>query len=361
LDVTADRIGEEDNQHLRSRRRSTLILILAFWAFAILMLSIRAMLVDTAPLSVLGPRRLFAAIVGTFLCLGMARILRALRNRTFAERVVWGVVGAFVMAVALTFITHILNRVILPVPQLGEVDLVQGAQWALVWLGYFLAWTGTYLALTYHWESQDHQRRAVILAKTTREAQMAALRYQLNPHFLFNTLNSISSLVGEERNADAETMLLNLATFIRSTLTDEPTGAISLREEIELQRLYLAIEQTRFADRLRVEIDLPFQLTGVRVPALILQPLVENAIHHAVARAEEPLTIRIAAADRGEKVALVVEDDGKAPPDAGGTGLGLANVRARLHAHFDGLASLDAGPRDGGGYCAELTFPRRPA
>jgi sensor histidine kinase YesM len=361
LDAAAKRIGEEEKLRAKSRRRSAVILILAFWVFAVLMLSIRAVLVDTAPLSVLGPRRLFAALVGTFLCLGMARVLWALRNRSFPARIFWGVVGAFVMSVTLTFCTMMLNRVIFPVAQLGELDLVESAQWALVWLGYFLAWTGTHLALTYHWESQEHQRRAALLARTTREAQMAALRYQLSPHFLFNTLNAISSLVGDERNADAETMLLNLATFIRSTLTDEPGGTISLREEIELQRLYLAIEQARFGGRLKVAIDLPLQLTGVRVPALILQPLVENAIHHGVARSEAPMTIRIAAADRGDRVALTVEDDGKAgPAGAGeGMGLGLANVEARLRAHFDGEAALNAAPAPEGGYRAELLFPRR--
>lgn len=357
----ANRIGEEEKMRAKSRRRSVLLLILAFWAFAVLMLSIRALLVDTASLSVLGPRRLFAAVVGTCLCLVMAQVLQALRNRAFPERVFWGVAGAFVMAVALTFATNLLNRVILPVTELGEVDLVESAQWALVWLGYFLAWTGTHLALIYHWESQGHQRRAALLARTAREAQLAALRYQLNPHFLFNTLNSISSLVGEGRNGDAETMLLNLATFIRSTLTEEPGGTVSLREEIELQRLYLAIEQARFGERLRVEIDLPFLLTGVRVPALILQPLVENAIRHGVARSEAPVTVRIAAADRGDRVSLAVEDDGKAGPAAAddGTGLGLANVEARLRAHFDGLGSLTAAPGPAAGYRAELVLPRR--
>ena len=359
LDATASYIDQEEQLREHSRRRAELFLILAFWAFAVLMLSIRALLVDLAPLSVLGPRRLFAAILGTFLCLGTARLLRALRNRSFPERIVWGVASAFVMAVTLTTATMVLNRVLLPVPELGELDFVESAQWALVWLGYFLAWTGTHLALTFHWESQDHQRRAALLAITTREAQMAALRYQLSPHFLFNTLNSISSLVGEERNTDAETMLLNLATFIRSTLTDEPGGTISLREEIELQRLYLAIEQARFGERLKVEIDLPFQLTGVRVPALILQPLVENAVHHGVAHSEEPVTIRIAASDRGKSVALVVEDDAKAGPVHKGNGLGLANVQARLLAHFDGEASMSAAPRPEGGYRAELVFPRQ--
>jgi two-component system LytT family sensor kinase len=325
--ATTERIGEEERLRVASRRRATLILILAFWAFAVAMLSIRAMLIDTAPLSVLGPRRLATALMGTFLCLGMARLLEMLRNRSFPERIVWGLVGAVAMAVALTVFTSLLNQVVFPVPELGEIDLVQRAQWALAWLGYFLAWTGTHLALTYHWESQEHQRRADLLARTTREAQMAALRYQLSPHFLFNTLNSISSLVGEERNADAETMLLNLATFVRSTLSEEAE------------------------------------------PALILQPLVENAVHHGVARCEDRLTLRIAAEDRGDRVALIVEDDGKAgaaaahgkargPGHGQGLGLGLANVRARLHAHFDGAGLLIAGARAEGGYRVELVFPR---
>jgi hypothetical protein len=359
LDAITGRIGEEERLRAQSRRRSVLVLILAFWAFAVLMLSIRALLIDTLPWAVLGPRRLVMAIVGTFLCLGMARLLWTLRARSFPERIVWGIAGAFGMAVTLTLFNTVMNQVILPVRELGEIDLVQRAQWVLVWLGYFLAWTGTYLALTYHWESQDHQRRALLLVRTTREAQLAALRYQLNPHFLFNTLNSISALVGEERNADAEAMLLNLATFIRSTLTDEPSGTIALREEIELQRLYLDIEQARFGERLKVEIDLPAHLANVRVPALILQPLVENAIHHAVARSEAPLTIRIVASDRGGHVALAVEDDGKVGPAApgNGTGLGLANVQARLRTHYEGDASVHAAPRSEGGYRAELAFP----
>lgn len=353
--------SEEDKElREKSRRRSTLILILAFWAFAVLMLSIRALLIDTAPFAVLGPRRLFAAVVGTILCLGMARLLWLLRGRSFPQRVVWGVLGAFVMSIAQTVATQSLNRVIFPIRELGPLDLAESGQWALVWLGYFLAWTGTHLALTYHWESQDHQRRAALLARTTREAQLAALRYQLNPHFLFNTLNSISSLVGEERNADAERMLLNLATFLRSTLADEPSGTISLREEIELQRLYLDIEQARFGDRLRVEIDLPVELAGLRVPPLILQPLVENAIRHGVARSEAPMTIRIAASDGGDHIAVQVEDDSQAAATApaGGGGLGHSNVRERLETHFEGKARLEAGPRKVGGYRASLEFPR---
>jgi hypothetical protein len=350
----------QDRARLAARRRSSLILIVAFWGFAVLMLSVRAAFVDSLPLSVVGPRRLITALIGALLCFGMARLLALLRNRSFPERVVWGLLGAFLMAFTLTMVTMTLNRVILPVPGWGRFSVDEAAQWTLVWFGYFLAWTGTHLALTYHWESQDHQRRAATLAEMTRAAQRTALRYQLNPHFLFNTLNSIASLVGDARNAEAEAMLVNLAAFIRSTLADEPSGTIPLRQEIDLQRLYLDIERARFGDRLQVAIDLPEPLADAPVPALILQPLIENAILHGFGRSEDALNIRIWAAARDGRCEVSVEDDGQA--DAGRPGhldggLGLRNVAARLHAHYGDLGSLDAGPRAGGGYCARLTMP----
>jgi two-component sensor histidine kinase len=358
----------DDGAHARdtARWRSTLILIGAFWAFAALMLSIRALIIDSLPLSILGPRRLVTALLGALLCLGMSRVLEALRNRSFPERVVWGVAGAFLMSITLTLLTQILNRVLLPLPGWGPIIFEEAAQWVLVWLGYFLAWTGTHLALIYHWESQDHQRRAALLTEMAREAQIAALRYQLNPHFLFNTLNSISSLVMEHQNEEAEAMLLNLATFVRSTLTDEPGGTVSLREEIGLQRLYLDIEQARFGDRLKVEIDLPENLADTRLPALILQPLIENAIRHGVSNCEDQLRVRIAASTNGPFIEVAVEDDGKAAPTrrnvkkVGGAkgGLGLKNVGERLRAHYGEQGSLNAAPITDGGFRAVLAFPR---
>ena len=344
---------------MAARQRATLILIGAFWAFASLMLTVRAALIDSPAFGVLSMRRLVTAAFGALLCLAMARLLALLRNRSFPERVVWGVLGAISMAVALTMATMIFNRVALPFPGAPPINAAESAQWVLVWLGYLLAWTGTQLALIYHWESSDHQGRAVLLAETTRQAQMAALRYQLNPHFLFNTLNSVSSLVGEQRNEDAETMLLNLSTFIRSTLTGDPAGTISLRDEIALQRLYLDIEQARFGDRLKVEIDLPEALAEVQVPALILQPLVENAIRHGVGRSEDPLTLRIAAACADGRIEIGVEDDGTSPGGGGGTGLGLRNVAARLAAYYGDHGALAAAPGAAGGYRAAIAFPHK--
>ncbi len=370
LNQIAERLDEDRGVRIAARRRATLILILAFWGFAILMLSLRALLIDSLPIAIMGPRRLVTAVVGALLCLAMAQLLATLRNRSFRDRVAVGLTGAFVMAVILTTVTMTMNRIILPLPGFAPFNLPESSQWVLVWLGYFLAWTGTHLAMTYHWDSEDHQRRAALLAETSRQAQLAALRYQLNPHFLFNTLNSISSLVGEGRTADAETMLLNLATFVRSTLTGGPAGTIPLGDEIALQRLYLDIEQVRFGDRLRVDIDLPDRLAAARVPQLILQPLVENAVRHGVSRCEDQLTIRIAAEEKAGRIELVVEDDGGGHDGAAGqganggkgagagNGVGLANVRARMEAHFGERGAFEAGPA-AGGYRARLVFPKR--
>ena len=127
-------------------------------------------------------------------------------------------------------------------------------------------------------------QRAAVFAREAQEAQLRALRYQINPHFLFNTLNSLSSLVLTKRTETAEQMLMNLSTFFRATLSADPTADVPLEEEIKLQRLYLDIEQIRFPDRLTVEIDVPDELLDARVPVLILQPVIENAVKYGVAR-----------------------------------------------------------------------------
>lgn len=345
-------------QVLRARRRSTLVLIGAFWVFTFAVLSIRAALTDSPPFNVIAPRRLLTAAFGTLLCLTMVYLLSRLRSRSFPERIAWGVAGALVMSVLLTLFGSLVNRVIMPIPGISEFSPVESAQWMLAWLGYFLAWTGTHLALTYHWEAEDQQRRLSVMNGLAHEARIATLRYQLKPHFLFNTLNSISSLVLERRNREAEAMLLNLSTFIRSSLASDPGGTIELSEEIALQRLYLEIEEARFSERMRIDFVVPRGLSHATVPALILQPLVENAVRHGVDRSESMTTIRIAAKRVGDSLRLVVEDDSVASgsPRAG-TGLGLTNVRERLQAHFGERGRLLANSVLTGGFRAEISLP----
>ena len=159
-----------------------------------------------------------------------------------------------------------------------------------------------------------------------RRRSSRALRYQINPHFLFNTLNSLSSLILSQQTDVAERMLMNLSTFFRATLSADPTADVSLEEEIKLQRLYLDIEQIRFPDRLTVEVDVPDALQSARVPMLILQPIVENAVKYGVAKSRKPVTVRIQRLRGGRPAAHQGQDDGelrRPTSDDGGTGVGL--------------------------------------
>jgi LytS/YehU family sensor histidine kinase len=195
-------------------------------------------------------------------------------------------------------------------------------------------------------------------------AQVRALRYQVNPHFLFNTLNSLSSLVMSGRADRAEEMLMALSTFFRTSLSMDPSVDVSVSEEIALQRLYLDIEQVRFPNRLDVNIDIPDDLAAVRVPALILQPLVENAIKYGVSATTEKveLSIRARRLDGGRMQldvtnrALGGRSKKARAPTHQGTGLGLANVSERLRAHFGDRADVRFGPI-AGGYEASLAMP----
>ena len=153
-------------------------------------------------------------------------------------------------------------------------------------------------------------------------------------------------------------MITNLATFFRTSLASDPAADIPLADEIDMQRLYLDIERIRFPERLSVVIDVPKTLESIPVPGMILQPLVENAIKHGVARSNRPVTLAIRARTDGDLLFLTVEDDADscAPSDPG-QGVGLRNVHDRLVARFDGGANVRYGRRDAGGFRVELTIP----
>jgi LytS/YehU family sensor histidine kinase len=209
------------------------------------------------------------------------------------------------------------------------------------------------------------QRRAAEAESAAQSAQVRALRYQVNPHFLFNTLNSLSSLVMTGRPERAEGMLLALSTFFRTSLSLDPTADVSLAEEIDLQRLYLDIEKARFPDRLHVEIEVPEGLEQARLPALILQPIVENAIKYGVSKSRKAVLIRVEARHLGDKRMIVeisnrLKNGGKEDLPAAtheGTGLGLTNVCQRLEARWGSRASCRFGPMSGGGYKVSMTMP----
>ena len=258
---------------------------------------------------------------------------------------------------------------VLTYPKVGELDgmkrLRYGLDASVIWLFFFLAWSAFYLANQAQKEALGAQRRLADAESAAQAAQVRALRYQVNPHFLFNTLNSLSSLVMTGRADRAETMLLALSTFFRSSLSLDPGADVTLAEEIDLQRLYLDIEKARFPDRLHVEIDVPQELEPARLPALLLQPLVENAIKYGVSKSRKTILVRIEARHLGDGRMLLeisnrLKNGGKDELPAAtheGTGLGLSNVCQRLEARFGSRANCRFGPMTGGGYKVSITMP----
>lgn len=221
-----------------------------------------------------------------------------------------------------------------------------------------LSWAALYLALAAVGRAREAERREARFRSAARAAELRSLRYQVNPHFLFNAFNSLSALVMTGKGDRAEEMIQRLSSFYRHSLAEDPTGDVMLGDEVALQRDYLAIEAVRFPKRLKVVFDVPADLAGLFVPGMILQPLVENSVKYAVAPLTRPVTIRIAARSEYGRLVLTVSDDGPGVPDAGshGFGIGLANVRDRLEARFGDEASVVAGPVEGG-YRSELRLP----
>ena len=236
---------------------------------------------------------------------------------------------------------------------------------SMTWLFFYIGWCAFYIAMQAQAAALGAQRRLADAESAAQAAQVRALRYQVNPHFLFNTLNSLSSLVMTGRSDRAETMLLALSTFFRTSLSLDPSADVSLAEEIDLQRLYLDIEMARFPDRLTVEIDVPEELEQARMPALLLQPIVENAIKYGVSKSRKAVVIRIEARhlDNHRMVLEIsnrLKHGGKDELPAAtheGTGLGLANVCQRLEARWGNRASCRYGPMTSGGYKVSLTMP----
>ncbi|MEI6419378.1 MAG: histidine kinase [Sphingomonadales bacterium] len=202
------------------------------------------------------------------------------------------------------------------------------------------AWTGLYFGINYYLLLAEQSERMLNVAAQANAAQLEMLRYQLNPHFLFNTLNSISTLVLLKQNDRANAMLSRLASFLRYSLVGEREGLATVAQEAEALKLYLDIERTRFESRLRTRFDIAPDVVEARLPSLILQPLVENAIKYAVTPSETGADILIDARRLGDRLVLTVADTGPGlhgepgatslDPAPSSTNVGLANIRERL-------------------------------
>lgn len=197
-----------------------------------------------------------------------------------------------------------------------------------------LSWSALYFGI-YYYESVQREREATLRARSlAQEAQMKMLRYQLNPHFLFNTLNAISTLILDKDNDRANLAVTRLSAFLRHTLDQDPMKKVTLRQEMEALDLYLGIEKLRFGSRLRLQFDIDPGAQTALVPSLLLQPLIENALKYAIAPSETGGTLNIGARIIGQRLLLYVADDGPGLIDSArigsGRGVGLRNTQERL-------------------------------
>lgn len=204
------------------------------------------------------------------------------------------------------------------------------------------------------------QRQLGALRADLAEARLATLRARLRPHFLFNCLNTIAGLA-ETRPADVRRTTVRLAELLRASLDTDGRELVPLREELRITRTYLALEEARFGERLRVELDIAPECEELSVPAFLLQPLAENAVRHGLASLARPGCVRIEARREGDELALIVADDGVGPGPQNGSGFGLESVRERLRCHYGAAHSCRLRARPQGGTEVAIRLPARAA
>lgn len=220
-------------------------------------------------------------------------------------------------------------------------------------------WSTLYFGVKVYVEVEATRERAILIESEARRARLSVLRAQLNPHFLFNALNGVSTLILEHDNARANAMLTQLSMLLRASLDDDGATEVALKQELALVDLYLGIERTRFEGQLQFETRVDDAVLAALVPAMVLQPLVENAVRHGVARSTAPVRIRLTAVAERGVLRIAVENPvfphAHAP---GGGGLGLSNTRERLRALYGADAALTTISIDGV-FRAELSLPLR--
>ena len=275
------------------------------------------------------------------------------------------IIGALGTCVAWAALGTLLRMAIFPrtenaTAQRLWLDLVS---WLFITLpfgvGVYFALVGMQHAFLYFAQARERETQAAWLAAQLSEARLGALRMQLNPHFLFNSLNAITVLVRDHNTVAASRTLELLSDLLRQVLRTDESHETTLFRELEFLRRYLAIEQARFSDRLHPLIDIDPALARAAVPRFLLQPLVENALRHGIAHRAGAGLVQVSAERKHDQLVLTVRDDGPGLPAIPDTdsGVGLSNTRARLSALYGGNATLEVGNAEGSGVIATVRLP----
>ena len=326
---------------------------------------------------------LVLTLIATITGFSISLILSVIYGKLIKQRplITWGVT-ALVLAIAVGISAFINGWTI----SLWRGGSGSSSSFANLVLGVFYmdmtllgAWSALYYAINYYLQVEQQADRLERLEAQSTSAQLAMLRYQLNPHFLFNTLNSISTLVLLKQTEPANAMLTRLSGFLRHTLVSQPGGKVTVAQEVETLKLYLEIERMRFEERLRTVFSIDPAAAEAVIPSFLLQPLVENAIKYAVSPQEEGARISLSAQLVGQRLRLTVSDTGpglraKAPratvpaamagaSNTVSTGVGLANIRDRLAQAYgeDHLFDIRTPPEGGFTVVIELPYEREAA
>ena len=293
--------------------------------------------------------KLLRAAVGCGASLLLRELYRSLRRRRSPPLVV--TTAALVGCTALGAVWLVIYRVgiapaLLTTPPLWGWEIFPRAALDLAFV--LATWSGIYFGVLQWQAIQDQTRRTLEAERFAQEARFHVLSAQLNPHFLFNALNSIRALIGEDRER-ARDMVTELAEFLRYSLAHDPTERVTVAQEIDAAREYLAIETIRFEHRLRVDTSVDLAAEAYVIPGFLVLPLVENAVKHGARGTDGVLHVSIAARVDGDRLILAVRNSGRLrqPNDSNGTGLGWRTVRGRLaHVHPDDHR-FDVTERDG--------------
>lgn len=344
---------------VHSRRDfAPLLFIISVWSLQYVSVTAQQALMGEDPLVPYLLPRLITECVGILLSLAILKV----HQKQAGRRLVGRAFTAFGVALLAAPIHSAAN--------LGIFQIFMGEEnWRRATLGSYLNattfWFWCYfaiscllLALVYSRELREREREMAKLERLAQAAQLKALRYQINPHFMFNTLNSIAALVCTHQNQIAEQMVEGLGEFLRATLAIDPQEDHRLGDELDLQKLYLSIEQLRFPERITVRFDIEAATSGALVPSLILQPLTENAVKHCVAVSAGMTELVISSRVNGERLIIRLTNS---PPEGQrrdrSTGVGLKNVEERLQARFGDAQRFQFGKLPDGSFQVELEIP----
>lgn len=329
---------------MQTRSKAILLATLSFWLVHSAVFTLSNALEDNPHLHELALARIAVSGVGVAFCYAILFALRRLPTRRLAVRIAALAIMAPIAAEAFAWVSYFALQMARGQPISFNVNWNSALIVLSMYTWLFFAWASLVFSIEYSFDLREEERRNAEYRELAQDAKLRALQAQINPHFLFNSLNSLSALILDRRNEDADLMVTRLANFFRLTLSANSHDDIALSDEIRLQSEYLAIERVRYPG-LDVDVDVPASLLAAKVPALLLQPLIENAVKHGAIDPNGSAGIVIRAS-RGDSV-VVVEVENSLKTQArklNGTGRGLSYVRDRLASRYGTTHTFIAGP-----------------